>query len=137
MTELLPCGTIAAYRRHLRNGDEIDEACATANREDANRRRDEARAESGVRVRGAVDTATTTKTVDELEDALANLLIVRAAMDGAPANSLAALSKRRQELVTEIRRLESIPAILDAVDEISRRRAARNAWDNPNVRQVK
>lgn len=28
--ELKPCGTLAAYRRHLRRGDPIDEACRQA-----------------------------------------------------------------------------------------------------------
>jgi len=31
-TTLQPCGTTAAYRRHLRRGDVIDDACAEANR---------------------------------------------------------------------------------------------------------
>jgi WhiB family redox-sensing transcriptional regulator len=31
-SEPLPCGTPAAYRRHLRNGEPIDNACRTANR---------------------------------------------------------------------------------------------------------
>jgi len=28
--KLKPCGTYAAYRRHVRNGEEIDDACAQA-----------------------------------------------------------------------------------------------------------
>lgn len=31
--ELAPCGTRAAYERHRKNGEPIDEACRTANRD--------------------------------------------------------------------------------------------------------
>jgi hypothetical protein len=30
VTNLLPCGTVAAYRRHIRNGEEACEDCLTA-----------------------------------------------------------------------------------------------------------
>jgi hypothetical protein len=44
---LQPCGTEAAYRRHNKHGEPIDEACRDA-RNEANRRRDKARREAKI-----------------------------------------------------------------------------------------
>lgn len=41
--KIAPCGTIAAYRRHLRNGEPVDEFCNMAHNADAGHRRAVAR----------------------------------------------------------------------------------------------
>jgi hypothetical protein len=131
------CGTLAAYRRHLRAGEDIDEQCAAAVRDDANQRRQIQRSESARAVRTALDGIDSTPDVDPLDDATENLRIVIAAMSTAPANAIAGLSKRRQELVTEIQRLQSATPQLDPLDEIASRRAQRGAWHGNRVRQAR
>ena len=52
--ELKPCGTVAAARRHQRAGEELDEACAQAIRDEKNGRVDARRAEDAVAAREAM-----------------------------------------------------------------------------------
>lgn len=40
---LMPCGTAAAYRRHIRRGEPVDEACAQASRLESAERKTAAR----------------------------------------------------------------------------------------------
>lgn len=128
MAVLAECGTFTAYKRHLRRGESVDEACAEAARGQKNARKDAERAESAALVALAVDDVQLPAEMDELADARENLIIVRAAMAAAPANAVAGLSKRRQELVAEIRRLESVTAPgVSALDQLAQRRASRIA----------
>ena len=129
---LKPCGTVAAARRHQRAGEPLDEACQQAIRDEKNERKDAQRAESAGRVREAVASAPALEDVDPLTEALDNLRIVRAVLrdEGTPANTVAALSKRRDELVDRVSRLraESAPVEVSVIDELtSRRRERRSA----------
>jgi hypothetical protein len=126
--ELKPCGTYAAYRRHLRNSEAVDDACAEAARVQKNSRVDAGRAESAAVVAIAVASEPAVESVDELDEALENLRIVKAAMTAAPANAIAALSKRREELVRRVSVLQkSNEPELSALDQLAQRRADRIA----------
>ena len=129
--ELKPCGTVAAARRHQRAGEELDEACAQAIRDEKNGRKDAERAESAERVRVAVGAEPAVEDVDPLEEALDNLRIVRAVLrsEGTPANTVAALTKRRDELVDRIERLRAsvAPVEVSVIDELTSKRRERPA----------
>jgi len=125
--ELKPCGTPAAYRRHLRNGEEPCAACLTAVREDVNKARDERRTASSRAVLEAVVSAPPVDEIDPLEDAKENLKIVKAAMQDAPHNTIAQLSKRRQELVELIKELSSADPGVSLKDELAAARSARRS----------
>lgn len=128
---LKPCGTVAAARRHQRAGEDLDEACAQAIRDEKNGRMDAARAESAEAVREAVAAEPVAEDVDPLEEALDNLRIVRAVLrsEGTPANTVAALTKRRDELVDRIERLRAAvaPAEVSLIDELTSRRRGRRS----------
>jgi hypothetical protein len=128
MSDLQPCGTYAAYRRHLRNGEPVDASCAQAARDQKNVRAAAALNESAEIVALAVAGAPAVDSVDELEEALENLRIVRAAMAEAPANSIAGLSKRREELVSRISKLQlaKVPKV-GVLDQLAARRKERRA----------
>lgn len=118
---MAPCGTPAAYRRHLRNGEEACAACRAAH-DDANRARlDGDRATRQVAVLPAMPVAT----VDPRADALDNLSVVIAALDAAVPREVAALSKRRQELVAFIASLDSGTEATGLGDELAAFRARR------------
>lgn len=126
---LMPCGTYAAYRRHLRNGDPIDDACAQAGRDQKNVRADRALVESADVVQLALTAEPPVEEdLSELDEALENLRIVRAAMKDAPANAIAALSKRREELVSRITKLQQTNSSeVSKLDQLAQRRAERLA----------
>lgn len=132
--ELKPCGTVAAARRHQRNPEKFGplcEPCAQAIRDEKNGRKDAARAESAGAVREAVTAEPDVIDVDPLAEALDNLRIVRAVLrnDGTPANTVAALTKRRDELVDRIERLKvaDAPAEVSLIDELTSRRRDRRS----------
>lgn len=130
--ELKPCGTVAAARRHQRAEEPLCEPCQQAVRDEKNGRKDAERSESAERVREAVVAAPPLEDVNPLEEALDNLRIVRAVLrdEGTPANTVAALTKRRDELVDRVSRLraEAVPAEVSRIDELtSRRRERRSA----------
>lgn len=129
--ELKPCGTVAAARRHQRAGEPLDEACAQAIRDEKNGRKDAARSESAEAVRAAVAVEPDVGDVDPLAEALDNLRIVRAVLrsEGTPANTVAALTKRRDELVDRIERLKAavVPAEVSLIDELTSRRRDRRS----------
>lgn len=122
--ELQPCGTSAAYRRHLRRGEP---ACVDCKSAVAKKKMDgldgdrEDRKLSVLTVAPPVDT----ETVDPLDDAQENLRMVRAAMGEAVPREVAALSKRRQELVELIVGLggKKEASLADQLAEIRRRRS--------------
>lgn len=132
--ELKPCGTVAAARRHQRDPGRFGpmcEPCQQAVRDEKNGRKDAERSESAERVREAVVAAPPLEDVDPLEEALDSLRIVRAVLrdEGTPANTVAALTKRRDELVDRIGRLRaaSAPAEVSVIDELTSRRSARGS----------
>ncbi|GAB6857331.1 hypothetical protein [Microbacterium xylanilyticum] len=125
---LAPCGTPAAYRRHRRRGEPVDDACAAAAREQKNSRVRAKREETAAVVALAVDEAPAEDApIDELAEARDTLRMVTAAMKaGAPG--LASLAKQRMELVALIRKLEGAARPKESkLDELARRRAERLA----------
>ena len=126
MSDLQPCGTYAAYRRHLRKGEPVDAGCAQAARDQKNVRAVASLSESAEVVALAIAVEPAVDSVDELEECLENLRIVRAAMSEAPANSIAGLSKRREELVARIAKLQlaKVPKV-GVLDQLAARRAER------------
>lgn len=129
MANLAPCGTFTAYKRHKRNGEEVDEACAQAARDQRNDRTAARLGEDAERVREAVQAAPPVAQVDALAEALDNLRIVRAVLnaEGTPANTVAALTKRRDELVDRIEKLQAAqaPVEVSVIDELTAWRAGR------------
>lgn len=99
---LAECGTWSAYKRHKARGEPVDDACAQAAREQNQKQRKSERAERSQVVQLAVVETPAPVEVDELEDAKENLELVKAAMKSATPRELAALSKRREELVRRI-----------------------------------
>lgn len=129
--QLQPCGTPAAARRHQRAGEPVCDECAQAIRDEKNGRKDAARVESAEAVREAVTAEPDVADVDPLAEALDNLRIVRAVLrnDGTPANTVAALTKRRDELVDRIERLRAavVPVEVSLIDELTSRRRDRRS----------
>ena len=132
--ELQPCGTVAAARRHQRNPEKWGPMCAEcqqAVRDEKNGRKDAERAESAAAVSAAVEVEPVPDEVDPLAEALDSLRIVRAVLksDATPANTVAALTKRRDELVDRIERLRAAagPVEVSRVDELTSRRRERRA----------
>ena len=133
-TEPQPCGTVAAARRHQRNPEKwgpMCEECQQAIRDEKNGRKDAERAESAAAVSAAVEAEPVPDEVDPLAEALDSLRIVRAVLrsDATPANTVAALTKRRDELVDRIERLRAaaVPVEVSRIDELTSRRRDRRA----------
>lgn len=127
--ELKPCGTFAAYLRHKRKGEPVDDVCAQAARDQKNGRSSKARDDAAevFSLALAADLPVEDE-VDELGDARENLGMIRVAMSSAAPRELAALSRRRQELVERVTQLERAtkPGV-SVLDEISQRRKDRLA----------
>lgn len=105
--QLKPCGTSAAYRRHLRNGEEACGLCKEAVAREKMQRLDGDREARRVAVLAPVtDIPAAEPEFDQLADAKENLAIVKAALHDAVPREVSALSKRRQELVALIAELE-------------------------------
>ena len=125
-----PCGTYRAYARHNRYGEDIDEACAQAARDQSNYRNRTKSMDDEERLNDALGREPAVKTAEltELEEALENLRILRATMKVAPPNAIAALSKRREELTAKIIRLRDGADDKkkgSALDQLTARRANR------------
>lgn len=124
-----PCGTFTAYKRHKRNGDAIDSACAQAARDQVNVRNQDKRDIANEVVRLAiVDAPPDPESLDELEELRWNLTILKATMNAGVASGMAALSKQHADLVAAITRLEAAdkPGV-SVLDQIAQRRADRIA----------
>ena len=126
---LAPCGSFSAYKRHKRNGEPVDDACAQAARDQKNDRKHAAREKAAAVVRLTVEVAPAPPAcLDELERLLWNLQHVEAAMATGTTTSMAALSKQHVELVRAIHRLEKADEPKESkLDELARRRAERLA----------
>ncbi|VEI13227.1 hypothetical protein [Trueperella bialowiezensis] len=127
-----PCGTPAAYQRHRRAGEEPCDACRAAQRENSRRYRQRKRDGSAAKVNDAVAEAAPVETVDALEEALDSLRIVRAVLHGGevPANAVAGLTRRRDELVDRIGQLRGESGQKNeggVFDELAKRRKNRGA----------
>lgn len=123
---LRPCGTYAAYRRHIRRGEPVDGACAQASRDQYAERADMARAESARVVRLAIANEPPVEFESELAETLENLEIVRTVMEDAPPTAIASLSRRREDLVRRAVKLSAAPLPGSTVlDQLAQRRAER------------
>lgn len=121
-----PCGTPAGYQRHLRNGEVPCDRCKAA-RADYKRslRLLKQRGQSAKMALAASEAALTQTKLDAAADAQENLSMVREAMKIAPPSALAALSKRRQELVVFIDSLTQVQKEVNLADEIAKARKNR------------
>jgi hypothetical protein len=123
--QLKPCGTFAAYLRHKRRSESVDDACAMAARDQWNNRSPTTRQGSLQTARLAV-TPEPLVVAGEVDDARQNLRIIQTAMSDAPTRELAGLSKRRQELVALIHRLEDTGRVgVSVFEQLAKRRANR------------
>lgn len=123
-----PCGTPAAYRRHLRNGEkpclDCHRAHAKRKTELADARRERARL---ALVSAAPDVPELPDgDIDPLQDARDNLRMVNTAMASAVPREIAALSRRRQELVALIVELGGKKEV-SLADQLAAAREAREA----------
>ena len=126
---LAECGTFTAYKRHKRNGEPVDLACAQAAREQRSDRVQAQRSEVAEIVKLAiVDAPAEAEGIDELAEARENLRIVKATMQAGVPTGMAALSKQYADLVALVRRLEnqSKPGV-SALDQLAQRRQERLA----------
>ena len=126
--KLQPCGTPAAYRRHLRNGEKPCLPCARAHAKAKEERAAKRRAgEAPVQLNVVANvTAADDGDIDPLQDARDNLAEVREAMKSAVPREVAALSKRRQELVALIVELGGKKEV-SLADQLAAARAEREA----------
>ncbi len=127
--DLKPCGTTAAYRRHLRKGEHPCAACLAANAEAKKSKVDANRAGAAAVVKLAVAEAPSPpESVDELDRLRWNLRILEATMEAGVPTGMAALSKQHAELVARIVHLEGASKPKESkLDELARRRAERLA----------
>lgn len=127
-----PCGSFTAYKRHKRNEEPVDEACAQAARDQKNDRKVKGDGERAAAVRAHLaavpEVDASVRAIDELDEAYETLEWIKAQMASGVTQGAAALAKQRMELVGLIRQLESAskPEV-SALDEIARKRAERLA----------
>lgn len=124
--ELKPCGTVAAARRHQRAGEELDEACAQAIRDEKNGRVDARRAEDAAAAREAMPPASAEVSRDEvLHEVLRTL---RGQLAEAPPQSVASIAKQIRDTLDAMGAAsESVTVKAGGVDDIAARRAERAA----------
>lgn len=124
--ELKPCGTPAAYRRHLRAKEPACAACLAAVADQKMQRLDGDRETRKLSVIAPLTNLTPPPAddFDPLADAKENLQLVKTALQEAVPREVAALSKRRQELVSLIAELggKKEVSLADQLAEIRRRR---------------
>lgn len=103
MAVLKPCGTPAAYRRHLRNDEDPCDACRAAVRTQKREGTSKARkGEAAARLAVAPDVEVMDP--DPLEVARSNLAIIEATLfsDSVSASAIKGLTERREQLVDKI-----------------------------------
>lgn len=129
MAALKPCGTPAAYRRHLRNGEEACVECKAAVRTNEGSRRQSSRRESAARALAVVPDVEVVDP-DPLDVARSNLEIVERALfrDDVSPSAISRLTERREHLVDRIRKLNgSDKAEVSVLDQLAQRRKDRVA----------
>lgn len=111
-----PCGTYSAYKRHMRDGEDVDAACRQASversRDQQKQRRD---GESSAPRTPHSDPPKSGKTKQEALEW--NLQLIEAAMLEVEASKLAPLSKRHSELLAEIAGMSGEVKEADPFDE--------------------
>lgn len=121
---LKPCGTYAAYRRHLRAKESPCEECRQAARDQKNSRKAAERQEAAVR---AVEA---TPPVEEEVDRRAILLEVLASLRGqlreAPPQSAGSIAKQIRDTLDALGEDSNDAEVkVNPLDEIAKRRAER------------
>lgn len=130
---LAACGTFSAYKRHKRNGEPVDDACAQAARDQANERNAGKRVSGAEKVKAALAVLPEPEPepeagVDELAEAYETLNWIKALMAAGTQQGAAALAKQRLEVVALIKRLEGAAKPKESMlDELARKRAERLA----------
>ena len=126
---LAECGSFSAYKRHKRNGEVVDDACAQAARDQKNARVVAKRDDAAQVVRLAIaDAPPAADSTDQLEKARWNLRILEATMEAGVPSGMASLSKQHADLVALIVRLEGqVKPEVSALDQLAQRRAERLA----------
>lgn len=123
---LQPCGTPAAHRRHLRNGEKPCLAClrAEAERVEARRSGRHLAPVASIPAAPSVNASDIPDDIDPLADARLNLQMVNDAMASAVPREIASLSRRRQDLVALIVELGGKKEV-SLADQLAAARAAR------------
>lgn len=128
---LAACGTFSAYKRHKRNGEPVDDACAQAARDQANERNAGKRVSGAEKVKAALAVLPESEPVagvDELAEAYETLNWIKALMAAGTQQGAAALAKQRLDVVALIKRLEGAAKPKESMlDELARKRAERLA----------
>lgn len=123
-----PCPSWAAYKRHLRNKEDPCDGCREAARDQRVKQLDGDRDVRKLSVLAPVVDlpAVPDDVFDPLADAKDNLRMVKSALDNAVPREVAALSKRRQELVALIVELggKKEVSLADQLAEIRARRSS-------------
>ncbi|HLR93196.1 MAG TPA: hypothetical protein VK053_01600 [Jiangellaceae bacterium] len=135
--KVAPCGTLTAYNRHKRRGEDACEPCLEAKRQDKAERVAAQRAEAAGRAAEA--RAGMTPEGDRLELLREQRDILRAHSKEAPPQSVASISKQLVAVLAEIAELEAAEKSAGGsvsggaqeggggIDDIARRRAEREA----------
>lgn len=121
---LLPCGTFAAYRRHLRAKEAPCDPCRQAARDQKNNRKDAQRKEAAEAAREATPPV---EEIDRRQILLEVLASLRGQLKEAPPQSVASIAKQIRDTVDALSGPEdsASQAPFNPVDEIARRRAER------------
>lgn len=130
MAKLKPCGTSAAYRRHLRNGEEPCQKCLTAVREETRTKREKERAEVASKVRESEPVLKVDGELDPLEELRVQYDVLGKHLMEAPPQSVAAISRERRailEVLTASQPKKAERRGGGLFDELAQRRKNRGA----------
>lgn len=114
---LAPCGTFSAYRRHLRRDELVDDACREAANAEARGRRAAKREKQTVRVPALVPSAPAPDgagpapaaadgPIDEIDELRAMYGVLKAHMQEAPPQSIAAIVRQADAVLVRITEIE-------------------------------
>lgn len=113
---LAPCGTFSAYRRHLRRDEPVDDACREAANAEARERRAAKREQQTVRVPAFASTtaaaddapapAKSGQPLEEIDELRAMYEVLKAHMQEAPPQSIAAIVRQADAVLVRITEIE-------------------------------
>ena len=120
---LKPCGTFAAYRRHLRAKETPCKPCRQAARDQKNDRKDAQRTKAAEAARDAMPPV---EEIDRRQILLEVLASLRGQLSEAPPQSVASIAKQIRDTVDALEGPgEKSQVVVNPVDEIAKRREAR------------
>lgn len=121
--ELKPCGTPAAYRRHLRAKETACEQCKRAWRDQKNDRKNAQRVADAAAAREATPPV---EEVDRRGILLEVLASLRGQLREAPPQSAGSIAKQIRDTLDALEGPDDVAqVVVNPVDEIARRREAR------------